>query len=94
MSVASTSSVSPVSVSRPYNLPELTYILPKHMGHSELLKCANALSISLKEGNTLEIDCGRKGIMLGKRALTHTDERVTADMLKGGQLLDSISKKA
>lgn len=37
---------------------------------------------------------GRKGIRLAKYALTHADERVTADMLKGGKLLDLISKEA
>lgn len=59
MRVACTSSASPASVSRPHT-PGLTYILPKHMDHSELLKCASALSIPLKEGNTLEIDCGEE----------------------------------
>ena len=44
----------------------------------------------IKKGFHVAVDCGIEGIRLQNYALTHFDERVNADRLKGGLITDIV----
>ena len=53
---------------------------------------AMLVSQHLENGKTVAIDCGIKGLMLGRFAVTRFNERVAADHLLNGLILDKVRK--
>ncbi len=71
---------------------EKLIVLSEQIVIENMLKLANYVAMivseQIKSGKTVAIDCGIKGLMLRRYAVTRFDERLAADHLLNGSILD------